>query len=203
MCKHSTRQIVAYATVFGTILAMARSAGTRADLLQHPLLTTGGLFVEAHAGHDRPRSSARLEAESGLSMQWFEVLIRLARSPGHRLRMTDLAAQTTLIRQRAHPRRRPPRGGRAGRARRRAPTDRRSTYAVLTPEGERRDPDGRPGARRPARARCFDRTFTPEELETFTDLAAPPARRRQPVRRAGEHARGPGDAALDGRLLGR
>ena len=38
----------------------------------------------------------RLEAESGLSMQWFEVLIRLARSPGQRLRMTDLAAQTIL-----------------------------------------------------------------------------------------------------------
>ena len=53
------------------------------------------MFVEAHAGI-ADRVERRLEAESGLSMQWFEVLIRLARSPGQRLRMTDLAAQTIL-----------------------------------------------------------------------------------------------------------
>ena len=39
-------------------------------------------------------SSSRLGAS--LSVQWFEVLIRLARTPGQRLRMSDLAAQTTL-----------------------------------------------------------------------------------------------------------
>ena len=43
-----------------------------------------------------PPSSGELEQQSGLSVQWFEVLIRLARTPGHRLRMSDLAAQTTL-----------------------------------------------------------------------------------------------------------
>ena len=60
---------------------MATSAAPEPTSSQHPLLTTGGLFVEAHAGMAGV-SSARLEAESGLSMQWFEVLIRLARSPG-------------------------------------------------------------------------------------------------------------------------
>ena len=115
---------------------MARSAGTQTDLLHHPLLTTGGLFVEAHAGMSILMES-RLEAESGLSMQWFEVLIRLARSPEHRLRMTDLAAQTVLTPSGLT--RAVDRLVAAGLVERAAcPTDRRSTYAVLSAEGERR-----------------------------------------------------------------
>ena len=54
---------------------------TRTDPLQHPLLTTIGLFMEAHAGLSLAMER-RLETESGLSVQWFEVLIRLARTPG-------------------------------------------------------------------------------------------------------------------------
>jgi MarR family 2-MHQ and catechol resistance regulon transcriptional repressor len=38
----------------------------------------------------------RLAKECDLSTQWFEVLIRLARTPGHRLRMCDLANQVAL-----------------------------------------------------------------------------------------------------------
>jgi len=38
----------------------------------------------------------RLESNAGLSNQSFDVLIRLARTPGNRLRMSELAAQTTL-----------------------------------------------------------------------------------------------------------
>jgi MarR family transcriptional regulator, 2-MHQ and catechol-resistance regulon repressor len=146
---------------------MARSAGTRAALLQHPLLTTGGLFVEAHAGI-ADRVERRLEAESGLSMQWFEVLIRLARSPGKRLRMTDLAAQTVLS----------PSG--LTRAvdrmvdaelvtREACPTDRRSTYAVLSPEGERRVLKALP-VHVAHLEDVFEMNFSPEEIETFTEL---------------------------------
>lgn len=58
-------------------------------------LTLIGLLVEAHAGLTTTLER-RLEADSGLSGQWFEVLLRLARSPEHRLRMSDLAAQVTL-----------------------------------------------------------------------------------------------------------
>jgi DNA-binding MarR family transcriptional regulator len=58
-------------------------------------LTLVGLMGEAWAGMER-LSTRRLEAELGLSVVWFEVLLRLVRTPGHRLRMTDLAAQTTL-----------------------------------------------------------------------------------------------------------
>ena len=58
-------------------------------------LTAAGLFFEAHAGLSAVLEH-RLAEECGLPAQWFEVMLRLARSPGHRLRMCDLAAQVAL-----------------------------------------------------------------------------------------------------------
>ena len=58
-------------------------------------LTTIGLLFESAAGL-RQVLERRLESNAGLSNQSFDVLIRLARTPGNRLRMSDLAAQTTL-----------------------------------------------------------------------------------------------------------
>ena len=58
-------------------------------------LTLVGLLAETWAGMER-HATRRLEADLGLSVQWFELLLRLVRTPGHRLRMTDLSAQTTL-----------------------------------------------------------------------------------------------------------
>lgn len=63
--------------------------------LDDPRLTAVGLVFEAHAGL-KAQLERRLEADAGLSVQWFEVLLRLVRSPGRRLRMTDLAAQTSV-----------------------------------------------------------------------------------------------------------
>lgn len=57
-------------------------------------ITAVGLLMEVHQG-----LCARLSqtlGEHGLSMNEFEVLLRLARSPGQRLRMSDLAVQTGL-----------------------------------------------------------------------------------------------------------
>jgi DNA-binding MarR family transcriptional regulator len=62
--------------------------------LHDPRLTAIGLLSEAASG-----LSARLTptlAEAGLGEVDFETLIRLARSPGHSLRMSDLAAQTGM-----------------------------------------------------------------------------------------------------------
>jgi MarR family 2-MHQ and catechol resistance regulon transcriptional repressor len=138
-----------------------------ADLLNDPHLTTVGLFVEAHAGLARAMEQ-ELEAESGLSVQWFEVLIRLARTPGHRLRMSDLAAQTTLSASGLT--RAVDRLEAAGLVARQAcPTDGRSTYAVLTEEGEARIMAAVP-IHVAQVADVLDRVFSPEELETFTDL---------------------------------
>lgn len=58
-------------------------------------LTAVGLLLEAEAGV-RAQLQRRLASDVGLSIQWFEVLLRLVRSPGHRLRMSDLAAQTAV-----------------------------------------------------------------------------------------------------------
>jgi DNA-binding MarR family transcriptional regulator len=146
---------------------MARRAATRSDLLEHPLLTTSGLFAEAYAGMSQAYER-RLEAESGLSLQWFEVLIRLARSPAQRLRMTDLAAQTTLTASGLT--RAVDRLVAAGFVERQAcPDDRRSTFAVLTAEGDRRIRKALP-VHVAHLEEVFDATFTAKEIESFTTL---------------------------------
>lgn len=138
-----------------------------ADLLNDPHLTTIGLFAEAHAGLSRAMER-ELETRSGLSVQWFEVLIRLARTPGHRLRMSDLAAQTTLSASGLT--RAVDRLEAAGLVARQAcPTDRRSTYAVLTDEGEARIMAALP-IHVTQVIEVLDRVFSPEELATFTEL---------------------------------
>ena len=97
-------------------------------------LTTAGLFLETHAGlvTALERQFARDVPE--VSLHSFEVLIRLARSPGARLRMSDLAAQVAMS----------PSGltravdrleanGLVERAS--CPSDGRGSFAVLTPAG--------------------------------------------------------------------
>ncbi len=68
--------------------------GVTGNLFDDPRITAVGLLFEAHSAL-ATRFSAQL-AGHGLSQVEFEVLIRLARSPDQRLRMTDLAAQTAL-----------------------------------------------------------------------------------------------------------
>ncbi|MFF4771930.1 MarR family winged helix-turn-helix transcriptional regulator [Microtetraspora fusca] len=100
-----------------------------------PRLTAMGLLAEVMAGISEKMSPAL--AGAGLSDVEFETLIRLARSPEHGLRMSDLAAQTSLstsgitrvvdrlerenlvVRRACH-------------------SDRRASYAVLTDEGRQR-----------------------------------------------------------------
>ncbi|MBG0814198.1 MarR family transcriptional regulator [Planomonospora sp. ID82291] len=73
-------------------------------------------------------------AAAGLSEIDFETLIRLARSPGQRLRMSDLAAQTTLSTSGVT--RVVDRLEREGLVAREAcATDRRTSYAVITETG--------------------------------------------------------------------
>lgn len=146
---------------------MARSPAVAASLADHPLLTTAGLFAEAHAGLARV-VEPQIEAASGLTTQWFELLIRLLRSPDHRLRMSDLAAQSTLSASGLT--RAVDRLEAAGLVARQAcPTDRRSTYAVLTAEGR-----GRITAALPVHVdqleRLFGDAFTGAELAAFTEL---------------------------------
>lgn len=96
-------------------------------------LTTVGLLFESAMGL-RMALQRRLDSERSLANQSFDVLIRLARSPGSELRMSELAAQTSLT----------PSG--LTRSvdrlveqelviRRVCPEDRRGAFAVLTPAG--------------------------------------------------------------------
>ncbi len=64
------------------------------ELLDDPRLTAVGLFMEAHMG-----LAAKLAPrfhDCGVSGTEWEVLLRLGRTKGGRLRMSDLSAQTSL-----------------------------------------------------------------------------------------------------------
>lgn len=102
------------------------------QLFDDPRITATGLLAEAFTGLNA-RFAAQF-AEHGLSPVEFEVILRLARSSGRRLRMTDLAAQTSLSTSGVT--RVVDRLERDGLVQRVAcPTDRRSWYAVLTEAG--------------------------------------------------------------------
>jgi DNA-binding MarR family transcriptional regulator len=105
------------------------------DLVDDPRITAIGLFSEAYTG-----LTGRLAghiAEHGLALIEFEVLIRLSRSPEGQLRMTDLSTQTTLTSSGVT--RVVDRLERDGLVRRTAcPSDRRSSYTVITRAGRER-----------------------------------------------------------------
>jgi DNA-binding MarR family transcriptional regulator len=112
------------------------------NVFDDPRITAVGLLYEAHAGLSA-RFAAQFE-EHGLSAVEFEVLTRLARSPGNQLRMTDLAAQTSLSTSGVT--RVVDRMERDGLLTRQAcPTDRRSSYAVVTTAGLQRLDETLPG----------------------------------------------------------
>ncbi|WP_344864816.1 MarR family winged helix-turn-helix transcriptional regulator [Planomonospora alba] len=97
-----------------------------------PRLTAMGLLAEVSTGLSA-KTLPTLTA-AGLSEIDFETLIRLARSPGRRLRMSDLAAQTSLSTSGVT--RVVDRLEREGLVVRQAcATDRRTSYAVITETG--------------------------------------------------------------------
>lgn len=98
-----------------------------------PRITAFGMLLEAHAAVVTP-VNRDLERATGLPVTWFEVLLRLARSEGHRLRMAELARQVGLSTSGLT--RLVDRIEAAGYVQREAcPEDRRGANAVLTAEG--------------------------------------------------------------------
>jgi MarR family transcriptional regulator, 2-MHQ and catechol-resistance regulon repressor len=115
--------------------------GVRTNL-DDPRFTAAGLFAEAYTGLTN-RFAAQYE-QHRLSAVEFEVLLRLARSPQNRLRMTDLAGQTSLSTSGVT--RVVDRMDRDGLVRREAcSSDRRSSYAVITEAGLTRLDEVLPG----------------------------------------------------------
>nr|WP_296067117.1 MarR family transcriptional regulator [uncultured Actinoplanes sp.] len=131
--------------------------------LEDPRLTAAGLFAEAFQGISH-RFAQQFE-QHRLSTVEFEVLTRLARSPHQRLRMTDLAGQTSLSTSGCT--RVVDRMDRDGLVRREAcASDRRSSYAVITETGLARLNEVLPG-----HIELIEQWFTgllsPEQLESM------------------------------------
>lgn len=102
-------------------------------LLADSRITAVGLLVEA-AGGLTDVLEKQLCAEGDLTTAEFEVLVRIARTPGRQLRMSDLAAQTLLTTSGIT--RVVDRLERDGLVRREpCPTDRRGANAVITDAG--------------------------------------------------------------------
>lgn len=98
-------------------------------------ITTFGMLLEAHTNLVST-IGRELEVRCDLPLTWFEILIRLARTPGQRLRMTQLASQAALSASGLS--RLADRMEDAGLIRRDAcPSDRRGAFAVLTDAGEK------------------------------------------------------------------
>ncbi|EWT00506.1 MarR family transcriptional regulator [Intrasporangium oryzae NRRL B-24470] len=111
-------------------------------------------------------SLERALAAIGLPISWYDVLLVLNAAPDRRLRMTELGEQATLSRERVSRVVTDLEG--AGLVERRPnPDDRRSSYAVITPEGRRRLRAAAPTYLR-AIERHFARHLTSSEIETLT-----------------------------------
>jgi MarR family transcriptional regulator, 2-MHQ and catechol-resistance regulon repressor len=133
--------------------------------LEDPRFTAFGLFAEAYTGLTN-RFAVQFE-EHRLSAVEFEVLMRLARSPGNRLRMTDLAGQTSLSTSGVT--RVVDRMDRDGLVRREAcASDRRSSYAVITTEGRQRLDEVLPGHLELLQ-QWFIGQMTPGQLDVLLD----------------------------------
>jgi DNA-binding MarR family transcriptional regulator len=103
------------------------------ELLHDDRITLWGLFLEVHAGIGR-RLARELRAAVDLPDAWFEVLLRIGRTPGQAVRMTELA--NMLLFSSGGFTKLADRMEQAGLIRREpCPDDRRATFAVLTAEG--------------------------------------------------------------------
>lgn len=151
------------------VVAGARGgpAGGRKRLETVDEVTLVGLLLETAAGLRR-ELAPNIEGLLGVGGQAFEVLIRLARSPGQRLRMSDLAAQTGLSP-----------GGltrsvdrlvAAGLAAREScPNDRRGSFARLTPLGARRTAEALERHRHDVAA-LLDGLLSPAQARSLAEL---------------------------------
>jgi MarR family transcriptional regulator, 2-MHQ and catechol-resistance regulon repressor len=78
---------------FGRLLDVKTEALN--ELLHDSRVTTFGKMIETQARLERI-FGVRLETECGISHSWFEILLRVGRSPDRRLKMSELANQVAL-----------------------------------------------------------------------------------------------------------
>lgn len=104
------------------------------ELVQDPRIRSFGLLLESYSSLTR-LLDADLQASDGISLQTFEVLLRIFRSPEGRLTMSELAGEVSLTTGGVT--RLADRLEKDGLVQRAAcPTDRRVVHLGLTPEGQ-------------------------------------------------------------------
>ena len=147
------------------MLSTRPSATSEERLTSDERLTTVGLLFESAAGLRR-LFHRQMEASGGATSQSFDILIRLARSEGGQLRMSELATQASLT----------PSG--LTRAvdrlqdqglvtRQTCPEDRRGSFAMMTPAGWDLMASAVPDHVAQV-VQVLDELFTPEEEGQFT-----------------------------------
>ena len=117
--------------------------GTPLAHLDDPCIEALGMLIEAH-NEVLHVTQRHLEATSDVPVAWLGVLIRLARTPGQRLRMSELARDMTMSTSGLT--RLVDRIEAAGQVRREAcPEDRRGLHAALTDDGRAALAEALPG----------------------------------------------------------
>jgi len=156
------------------------SANDLARQLDDPRIEAFGMLIEAH--NELVNAVQRhLEVAAAVPVPWLGVLIRLARSPGERLRMTELARDMTMSTSGLT--RLVDRIEASGHVRREAcPEDRRGLHAVLTDEGRAVLAEAAP-CHLAELDRAMGQAFDPDELAELTALLR---RLRDHVRAAAE-----------------
>lgn len=137
------------------------------EKLDDPRIEAFGMLLEAH--NELTNAINRgLEESTGVPVPWYGVLIRLARSPDHRLRMSELARDMTMSNSGLT--RLVDRVEAAGHVRREAcPSDRRGLHAVLTEEGMRVAAQAAPRHLDDLQE-TLGRALEPSEMAELTDL---------------------------------
>ena len=126
-----------------------------------------GAVLQVHAAVV-PLLDQRLQAEAGMPLSWYDVLLELAAAPERRLRMTDLGERVVLSRTRVS--RMVDEIARAGLVVREPnPQDGRSAYSTLTAEGLKRFRRAAP-AYVAAIEQHFSSKLDDAELRTLTQL---------------------------------
>jgi DNA-binding MarR family transcriptional regulator len=134
---------------------------------KHLSTSAWGAVLQVHAALV-PVLDRRLQADTGLLLSWYDVLLELASAPERRLRMTDLGERVVLSRTRVS--RLVDEMTAAGLvSREQNPSDGRSAYAGLTPAGLRRYRAAAP-VYVAAIEEHFARHLSDDELATVTQV---------------------------------
>jgi len=137
-----------------------------ADSRRHLATSAWGAVLQVHAAVV-PLLDQTLQAEVGMPLSWYDVLLELNAAPERRLRMTDLGERVVLSRTRVS--RLVDEIAKAGLVvREQNPQDGRSAYATLTAEGLERYRRAAP-TYLAAIERHFSSTLDDDQLRTIAD----------------------------------